>query len=98
MVKLPVHPAYVKPDLTVNIVRGLVANAPNTSADPDKATKRFYELAQLAEPPLRFLIGKDVIAATRGQLKKIGDDADKFESWSEGLGFDKIDEVAPQVQ
>lgn len=85
----PVHPAYTRPDLGSNIVRGQIANAPNTSADPEKAVKKIYELAQLPDPPLRFLIGKDAIAISRQHSKSVWEDADKYESWSEGLEFER---------
>lgn len=51
------------------------------------AVKRIYEMSQLPEPPLRFLIGKDAVAVSRTQLKSIKEDTDKYESWSEGLEF-----------
>lgn len=86
---LPAHPAYTKPNLGSNLVRDKIANFLDTSGDPHKAVKRFYELAHLANPPLRFLLGKDAIAASREQLKRVEGDTDKYESWSEGLELKK---------
>ncbi|KAJ3488423.1 hypothetical protein NLI96_g2855 [Meripilus lineatus] len=65
LVKVPPHPAYTNPDLKVNMLRTFVDGASGVGADPNKAVARFYDLAHLAQPPLRFTIGKDAIVVVR---------------------------------
>ncbi|KAJ3491716.1 hypothetical protein NLI96_g530 [Meripilus lineatus] len=89
LVKVPAHPAYTKPDLVVSHIRNLVNNATKTSEDADKAVRRFFDLAQLPDPPLRLVIGTDAITFSRKQLQKVAADIDKYEAWSEGLQVDK---------
>lgn len=85
---LPAHPAYTKPELGSNLIRNdFSSRDPLSLSDPMMAVKRIYEMSQLPEPPLRFLIGKDAVAVSRTQLKSIKEDTDKYESWSEGLEF-----------
>ena len=86
---LPPPPPYTGPNLASKSLRDQVASSLHTSGDPDKAVKKFYELAHLADPPLRFLIGKDAITNSRAQLKGIEGDVSKYESWSEGLELEK---------
>ncbi len=91
MVKVPAHPAYANTSLSSHATRAFLDNAATAGADPDKAVKRFYKLAHLPEPPLRFLVGKDAVATARQQMKSVIADVDKYEAWSEGL------EVAQQA-
>ncbi|KAJ3488438.1 hypothetical protein NLI96_g2858 [Meripilus lineatus] len=87
-VKVPPHPAYTNPNLEANKVRGFLDGAAAAvGGDPNKAVARFYELAHLDQPPLRFTIGKDAIVFVRQQVERIVADIDQYESWSEGLGF-----------
>lgn len=69
--------------------REFVANATIVGADPNKAVQRFYDLAHLPDPPLRFTIGKDAIVSARGHLQNVAAGVDKYESWSEGIDFDQ---------
>ncbi len=84
----PLHPAYDNPNLASVAVRNSSDQLLLIAADPKKATIRFYELAHLPNPPLRFPIGKDSVASGREQIKNVIADIDQFESWSEGLEFD----------
>ncbi|KAI0789704.1 hypothetical protein C8Q75DRAFT_718060, partial [Abortiporus biennis] len=52
---------------------------------PMKAVQRFYDLANLDEPPLRFVIGKDAIKRARMQLDTLERDIKMLEAWSEDL-------------
>lgn len=88
MVTTPLHPAYDNPRLPSFAARQFSGQLVSTAADPEKAVVRFYELAHLPNPPLRFPIGKDSVASGREQIRKVIADLDQYESWSEGLGFD----------
>ncbi|CAL1713830.1 unnamed protein product [Somion occarium] len=86
LIKIPPHPAYAKPTNPSTFVRSLFEpSAESHGSDAAKACEKFYDLAQLPDPPLRFPVGKDVFGRIRTQLKSIADDAEKYESWSEGL-------------
>lgn len=86
-VLLPYHPAYTNPKSGSHATRAFFESAATGGADPEKAAQRFYELAHLSNPPLRFSIGKDSIASAREQLKQVAADIDGYETWSEGINF-----------
>ena len=44
-----------------------------------------YKLATLEDLPLHFPLGKDAVGAVRAKTSALLSDAEKFESWSEGL-------------
>lgn len=88
-VNLPHHSAYTDPKFGCYSTREFVASTESVG-DPNKAAERFYELAHLPEPPLRFSIGKDAIFSAKEYLRKVATDVDKYESWSEGIGFDQM--------
>ena len=44
-----------------------------------------YKLAALEDPPLHFPLGKDAVGAVRAKTSALLSDAEKYESWSEGL-------------
>ncbi|OCH95133.1 NAD(P)-binding protein [Obba rivulosa] len=86
-------PAYAKaPAAFIRSSMSALTQKPS-GADPLKAVKAFYRLANLPEPPLHFPIGEDAIEAVRRKTAGLLADTDAFTSWSEGLGFtgDKID-------
>ena len=85
LTKLPVHPAYTNPKLNAHATRVLFENVNTVGADATKAVERFYDLAHLSDPPLRFVIGTNAAASVRNHLKGILAEVDKYESWSEGL-------------
>ena len=53
--------------------------------DPNKAIKKIWELAELPEPPLRLVLGKDALRYAREQQHVVKADFDKYESWSDDL-------------
>ena len=57
-------------------------------SDPAKAVQRIYDLSLLPNPPMRLLLGKDSVGGVKAQVKKIEEDANNYEKWSEGLEFD----------
>ncbi|KAH8104677.1 hypothetical protein BXZ70DRAFT_608168 [Cristinia sonorae] len=83
----PPYPAYDKPHLTTTKLREIIKNTPSRRGDPEKAVDRIYDLAGLEDPPMRLLLGKDAIGRLRAQQVNLLADAEKYESWSEGLGF-----------
>ena len=87
------HPAYTKPTLPTVAIRAAIANrGPDPTpigADASKAVQRLYDLSLLPDPPVQFPLGKDAIGVFRAQSGKLEQAAAKFESWSEGLEFDK---------
>ncbi|TCD70179.1 hypothetical protein EIP91_004649 [Steccherinum ochraceum] len=88
-IDVPIHPKYNKPGLPAVVFRDYLAKRKVGSAgDPVKAVAKFYELAQLPEPPMRLALGKDAIYMGRAHIANLTKDLDAMESWSEDLGFD----------
>ncbi|TCD71474.1 hypothetical protein EIP91_008854 [Steccherinum ochraceum] len=85
---LPQHPAYAKPTLISSVIRESMKNPPGRRGNPQKAAERLYELAGLEDPPMRLVLGSDAIRRTRQQSAAVAVEVDKFEAWSDGLGFD----------
>ena len=82
------HPAYTSPNLPSATFRKILGSGQKMGADPAKAVQRIYDLSLLPNPPLRFVFGKDAVATIKEELKSIGEEVAKYESWSEGLDFD----------
>ncbi|TCD70180.1 hypothetical protein EIP91_004650 [Steccherinum ochraceum] len=88
-VELPLNPAYNKPTLPSVIFRDYLAKGDNNGGDPMKAVAKWYEVAQLPDPPMRLVLGQDAIAMVRAQIETLTKDVDASESWSKDLAFDK---------
>ncbi|KZT74487.1 NAD(P)-binding protein [Daedalea quercina L-15889] len=65
-VDVPPHPVYTKPTNPAAMLR----------KDAGKAVQAMYGIAQIPDPPLQFLLGKDVIQWVRGQIAEILADTD----------------------
>ncbi|KAI0643336.1 NAD-P-binding protein, partial [Trametes meyenii] len=94
MVIVPQHPAYNNPALPVWNFRGAFVKgsgdhydtpASMNPADASKAVAKIIEVTKVANPPLRFAIGKDSIGLIREKVKSLTADVDAYESWSENL-------------
>ena len=44
-----------------------------------------YKVAALEEPPLHFPLGKEVVNVVKAKTAALVADAEKYESWNEGL-------------
>jgi len=86
-IKLPLHPAYDNPALPATIFRGYLAKDQNSGGDPNKAVAKWYELAQLPDPPMRLVLGKDAIGVVRAHITKLTEDVNAKEDWSDDLTF-----------
>jgi len=87
-VHLPLHPAYSNPALPATAVREWIATnntGGDTGGDPVKGVAKWYELAQLPDPPMRLVLGKDAIVVVRTQITKLINDVDAREDWSNDL-------------
>ncbi|EIW52649.1 NAD-P-binding protein [Trametes versicolor FP-101664 SS1] len=94
MIMVPQHPAYANPALPVHQFRGAflkgAGQAVDTAtelplADAARAVGKIIEFAKLPDPPRHFPLGKDAIAMTRGTMRALAEEIDKYESWSDGL-------------
>lgn len=56
--------------------------------DSAKAVMKIYDLAELGDPPMRLVLGKDAINYIKTQQESVASDIAKFESWSENLQMD----------
>jgi len=85
------HPAYTNPQILGNITRSMLATVDPSmiKGDPDKLAKRLYELANLADPPLRVMLGLEGPAMLKPKLEKDAAEREKYASWAEGLTFDE---------
>ncbi|OSC98222.1 NAD-P-binding protein [Trametes coccinea BRFM310] len=84
----PPHPAYSNPDLPATKLRA-IWNSVNSSGDPAKAAKAFYEIGNMANPPLHVPVGKDSSAVIRKKLADLTAEVDKYEYLSQDLEFDQ---------
>jgi len=57
----------------------------DASGDPKKAALAFLKIAALENPPFRFPIHNEAIAAARAKATALNEAADKWESWSENI-------------
>lgn len=86
----PIHPAYNKPGLPSVDFRKIVAERkPGGGGDPKKLVAKWYELAQLADPPMRLPLGQDALYMARAQIAALTKNLDEVEGWSADLTFDK---------
>ena len=77
------HSAYKNPDLAT--VRKRNEGFGVEFKDTRRSVEVFYRFADIQDPPLRFVIGKDAIVATRKKYAEVMATVDRFEGWSEGL-------------
>ncbi|OCH86505.1 NAD-P-binding protein [Obba rivulosa] len=84
-VTLPALPAYTTAVPAVNgrVFMATIDDGP--SDDPRKGVEKFYELANLPEPPLRCPVGKLAVESMRKKAASLVAEADAYASWSEGL-------------
>ncbi|KAJ6606883.1 hypothetical protein B0H10DRAFT_2074180 [Mycena sp. CBHHK59/15] len=85
------HPAYKSPQLVGNVIRAMLVGADPSviKGDPDKLAPRLYELARLADPPLRVLLGVEGPPMLKARLERDAAEREKYASWAEGLNFDE---------
>ena len=97
MVKLPEHPAYASnPDLpSMRSRRAILASLTgqkdptyNVRGDPAKAAEALYRFSSCPEPPVRLVLGKDVVGMARAKVEKLTGEADFSVPWSEDLDLD----------
>ena len=78
------HPAYAgNPDLPVAKWRRGEASV--EWKDTRRMMQMCYKVADLEDPPLRLVIGRDAVSAVREKIKKMTQMVDQYESWSKGL-------------
>ncbi|KAI9065969.1 NAD-P-binding protein [Trametes sanguinea] len=84
----PPHPAYSNPELPASKLRA-VWDSISSPGDPAKAAKVFYEIGNMANPPVHVPVGKDSIAVIRKKLAELTAEVDKYEYLSQDLVFDQ---------
>ena len=98
MVKMPIHPAYSgKPDLpSVRSRKAILASltdemdsAYNVRGDPAKAAEALYRLSSHPSPPVRLVLGKDVIGMAQAKVERLKAEAEFSVPWSENVDLDK---------
>nr|VWO98189.1 Mannitol 1-phosphate dehydrogenase [Ganoderma boninense] len=82
----PEHPAYNQnPALPTTYIRKAGWDKVTVWKDARRSAEAFYKVACLPDPPLRVLVGKDAINATRKKIAALAANIDTFEALSEGL-------------
>lgn len=82
----PAPEAYIGPTVPAAQIRKMLEGMHSMKlGDPTKAVAKIWELAALADPPLRLLLGKDAFMHVRGQLESVTTEIAKYESWSDDL-------------
>ena len=97
MTKLPVHPAYAQDTLPVAQSRQAILASLNPEkdprfpmrGDPAKATDALYRISSDPEPPVRIVLGMDVVGMARAKVERLSKEAELSVSWSEGLDLDE---------
>jgi hypothetical protein len=90
MIAFAEHEAYTGPSAPSYPVRQWMKNESGFTGDVALAAKKIYEFTTLAEPPLRWQIGKDAVKGVQKQLEGMLRESKKFESWSENLKLSKL--------
>ncbi|PIL34925.1 hypothetical protein GSI_02712 [Ganoderma sinense ZZ0214-1] len=82
----PEHPAYNQnPALPTTYIRRAGWDKVTVWKDARRSAEVFYKVACLPDPPLRVLVGKDAISATRKKIAALTANIDAYEALSEGL-------------
>ncbi|KAI0073376.1 NAD(P)-binding protein [Panus rudis PR-1116 ss-1] len=84
-VVLPPPPACEKPTTGANPTRNASKEAKLGLQDPNKAAAKIYELAYVADPPLRLPLGTGAIAFMKAKSAHLAEAAEKYASWSDNL-------------
>ncbi|HEX3789618.1 MAG TPA: oxidoreductase [Pseudonocardiaceae bacterium] len=69
------------------IVKYRQDRAGNEPGDPAKAAQVLLKVADLAEPPLQLLLGKDAVSYARAELERQAAEVDKFAELSESTDY-----------
>lgn len=77
------HSAYKSPDLATSRQRNEGFGV--EFKDTRRSVEVFYCFADIQDPPLHLVVGKDAIVATRKKYAEVMAAVDRFEAWSEGL-------------
>jgi NAD(P)-dependent dehydrogenase (short-subunit alcohol dehydrogenase family) len=78
------HPAYANPDLPGSQLRQFITSN-NINGDADRAVVAIEKLTHLDDVPIRLPLHKKVVVSTRDKIKRLTEDVNSFESWSEDL-------------
>lgn len=96
LVRTTPHPAYTNPMLPSVVYREAILSSGRGETNPlydakgdaAKAVKALYRLSELPSPPLRLVLGKDVLEMCRAKAAALLKDVEEYASWSEGLDRD----------
>ncbi|KAI0073375.1 NAD(P)-binding protein [Panus rudis PR-1116 ss-1] len=84
-VVIPAHPAYNKPDIGGNPSRRLIASGFVGEHDQQKAAAKIYELASMADPPLRLPLGTGGVMFAKAKSAHLAEVVEKYGSWTDEL-------------
>lgn len=79
------HPAYDHLDAE----KQMSARHGTQAGDPKKGAKAMYELAVMADPPLRVVIGSDAYKAIMNKIEQYEESYKKYEELSNSTDVDK---------
>jgi len=90
-ITLPVHPAYMDPNLASQQVRTWLESGAGVQGDPVLAAERIYRFTNYGDRdeegqvPMRLQLGDDSWVTIKARLESVLDETNKFKEWSEGL-------------
>ncbi|KAJ6481465.1 hypothetical protein C8R47DRAFT_1134514 [Mycena vitilis] len=82
---LPTPEAYSGEGMIGPVMRGMFETRSFVRGDATLGAKAIYKFSLLDSPPVRWAIGKDGVAGVRAVVKRILEETDEFESWSDNL-------------
>ncbi|KAJ7151205.1 NAD-P-binding protein [Mycena filopes] len=81
----PVPNAYEGEGLPSQGVRQWLADGSGIRGDPTLAAKAIFKFSMLESPPGRWAMGKGSVAGARAKIKRVSEETDEYESWSDNL-------------
>ncbi|KAJ6590673.1 hypothetical protein DFH09DRAFT_1139999 [Mycena vulgaris] len=85
MVTFPAPEAYNGEELPSQVIRRWLEDGSGIRGDPLLAANAIFRFSMLNTPPERWAMGKDSVGGVRARIKRVAEETDEFESWSENL-------------
>jgi len=83
-----VHPAYENSSSPMMQYMRQWHASPQLDGDPKKICVMIDRIAHLEDPPMRVPLLQSAISEARRKVKRVQEEVERFESWSEGLDVD----------
>ncbi|KAJ7677743.1 hypothetical protein DFH06DRAFT_1167070 [Mycena polygramma] len=84
-VVLPTPEAYSGDGMASQVMRDMFKTRSFVRGDAARGAKAIFRFSLLESPPVRWAIGKDAVGGVRTVVKRITEETNEFESWSDNL-------------